>query len=240
MRQFEAVYQDGAFWPRDYVEIDSGSCVQLEIKGVHAPPQTPARGKTKWSWSAESLSDLEAAVLQALGDWVTTRALETINQRINKTIVGTERAPIEPSDMKDAISKLMKSGYIEASVAPATLQGYQITAMGKVCAILTQREAIQRRRQARGLPPRPWPTLPDLDVFVPNFQELDISFLQLGRRTFNVLKNNGFNTLNSICQLTPKELRQIDQIGRDSADTIMFNLERLGLALKPDPGKQQY
>ncbi len=233
MRCFEAVFQDGAFWPRDHVSLESGSCVLLELKSVDAP-RTQRTDNAKWRWSSENLSDLEAAVLHVLGDRVTVRNLEEIERRAAKSMTDLKGDTVERNDIKRALGDLMRSGYIEASIEPATLRGYRITAMGKVCAILSRREQVTRWREAQELPFRPYPPLPDLEVFVSSFEDLDIAFLELGQRISNILKAKGYETVGSICRLTLEQLRQIDRIGPESIDTISFKLEQLGLALKAD------
>ena len=76
--------------------------------------------------------------------------------------------------------------------------------------------------------------LPIPEVFVRSYQELDIAFLVLGTRINSLLRAKGIETVGAICRLTKKELRQIGGIGRDSFDTITFDLGQIGLALKAE------
>ena len=236
MKYIEAVFEDGAFWPRSPIGLESGSSVQLELKRVHPPP-TENGEEAKWSWDSQSLSDLEATVLQAVGESVRALNLEEIERRLNRIMNVTERATVEREEVKQVVCNMLKSGYMEASFAPATLQGYQITAMGKVCAILSHREEIRSRRKARGLTPKSQNDLPIPEVFVQTFQELDIAFLELGRRTSNILKSNGIVNVGALCQMTLKELCQIDKVGPESIDNIVFKLGGMGLELRSESGE---
>lgn len=226
MRTVEAVFRDGVFWPCEHIELESPSRVQLDIE-VLTTERAESTDEIEWRWDPQALSNLKFGILKTLEEVPAVRNLDEISN-----VLDSELQPVDQAEVERAIDELLTSGYIRRSLVPATLEGYTLTAMGKVCEILGSREEIDRWRSARGLAPKRQPALPIPEVFVRSFQDLSIAFLQLGQRIDSILEANGFETLGSLCEVTRGELLRIARIGADSVDAIEFELRAFGLELK--------
>ncbi len=240
IEHIEAVFQDGAFWPRDHINLEPGSRVVLELKTVHAPPAA-RKAETKWDPDAEALAGVGPDVLAEICV-VPVRDIEGIERKLEWVMNYFKLPPIERGDVEHAVSELLKAGYIEehyteATFVPATLAGYRLTPAGFIGTLHIRREKIARDRKEAGLKPRRRRPLPAADVIVANFEDLDIGYFGLGIRTIRVLKANGLETAGSLCRLTLSELRQIPRIGPHSTCAIEYNLENVGLALKVESGE---
>jgi predicted DNA-binding antitoxin AbrB/MazE fold protein len=146
MSTIEAIYEDGVFRPRNAVDLEDGSCVELELKKVHAP------GIAEVKWERHPVSELEAEVLQAL-DSARRLDLEELSKRLawvlNLLKTPAERIKLDRAEVEGAVRNLIESGYVTVVSEPASPERYRITVMGLVVATLEGREREARRRPRR-------------------------------------------------------------------------------------------
>ena len=133
MRIIEAIYEDGVFRPRDAVDLEDGSCVELELKKVHAP----GLGEAPRRWEPHPVSELEAEVLQAL-DSDRRPDLEELSNHLawimNWRKAPAERIKLDRAEVERAVRNLIESGYVAAVSEPASSEHFSLTAMGLVVA----------------------------------------------------------------------------------------------------------
>lgn len=231
MRIIEAIYEDGVFRPRDAVDLEDGSCVELELKKVHAPGIAEAQRR----WERHPVSELEAEVLMAL-DSDRRPDLEELSNRLARIMnlrkAPAERIKLDRAEVERAVRNLIESGYVTAVSDPASPEHYRLTAMGLVVATLERRVREDRRRKARGRAPRREPRLPIPEFFVRSFHDLDIAYLDLGRRAYRILKANGIDNVGALCRITSRDLYQFERIGKKSIEEVEGALWRIGLGLK--------
>lgn len=226
MKYIDALFVDGAFRPVEPIDLEPGQRVLLGFVEASRPASEPRAPDELSKLELDILKAVHSARLMDLEEIVkhVCYSIRFDGRRFHEIKVrGATREKVE-----QGLRGLMEMGYVQVAPPRETPAIYRVSPKGKVTEV-HRRQAFSAARRRR-----PQPELPDLAAIGPRFEDLDLGFLDLGKRISNVLDASGFKTLGDVLRLSAKELSRVRGVGRKGVEQIEDELAMVGLALRPD------
>ncbi len=220
MKQIKALFEDGVFRPTEPVDLPPGTRVSLELVEVRHPVTKPSKPRTP-----AELSKLELDILHTVYS-AGTRSLERIVESLNWRREDKGLRELTRKQVLRGLRSLIDAGYVRAVPSLEGSDIYLVTPWGKVLEV-HRVQALDAARLGR-----PEPAMPSFEDIGPFFEDLDLSLLDLLKRTRKALRVHDILTVGDVLRLGAKGLCQLRGIGKKSIEELEYHLDTMDLRLK--------